>query len=104
MHESTVSRVVRNKYMYTPRGIFEMRYFFHASVPDSGGGEVSSLSVKQKIREIVEREDGARPLSDAAIVKILEETHGVKVARRTVAKYRGELRILSSSDRKSPFD
>ncbi len=104
MHESTVSRVVRSKYMYTPRGIFEMRYFFHASVPDSGGGEVSSLSVKQRIREIVEREDGERPLSDAAIVKILEETHGVKVARRTVAKYRGELRILSSSDRKGSFD
>ncbi|HKY31779.1 MAG TPA: RNA polymerase factor sigma-54 [Candidatus Polarisedimenticolia bacterium] len=103
MHESTVSRVVRNKYMYTPRGLYEMRYFFHASVPDDRGGEVSSLSVKQKIKEIVEGEDGASPLSDAAIVKILEQTHGVKVARRTVAKYRGELRILSSADRKSPF-
>jgi RNA polymerase sigma-54 factor len=103
MHESTVSRVVRNKYMYTPRGLFEMRYFFHASVPDDQGGEVSSLSVKQKIKEIVDGEDGSRPLSDAAIVKILEQVHGVKVARRTVAKYRGELRILSSADRKVPF-
>jgi len=103
MHESTVSRVVRNKYMFTPRGLFEMRYFFHASVPDDHGGEVSALSVKQKIKEIVEREDGARPLSDAALVKILETRYGVKVARRTVAKYRGELRILSSGDRKTPF-
>jgi len=103
MHESTVSRVVRNKYMFTPRGLFEMRYFFHASVPDDHGGEVSALSVKQKIKEIVEREDGARPLSDAALVKILETSYGVKVARRTVAKYRGELRILSSGDRKTPF-
>ena len=103
MHESTVSRVVRNKYMFTPRGLFEMRYFFHASVPDDHGGEVSALSVKQKIKEIVEREDGARPLSDAALVKILEASYGVKVARRTVAKYRGELRILSSGDRKTPF-
>lgn len=102
MHESTVSRVVRNKYMYTPRGLFEMRYFFHASVPDDHGGEVSSLSVKQKIREIVSAEDGSRPLSDAAIVKILEQVHGVKVARRTVAKYRGELKIMSSADRKAP--
>jgi len=103
MHESTVSRVVRNKYMYTPRGLYEMRYFFHASVPDEYGGEVSSLSVKQKIREIVDGENSARPLSDAAIVKILERSHGIKVARRTVAKYRGELRILSSADRKVPF-
>ena len=103
MHESTVSRVVRNKYMYTPKGLFEMRYFFHASVPDDRGGEVSSLSVKQKIKEIVDGEDGSRPLSDAAIVKILEQAHGVKVARRTVAKYRGELKILSSADRKMPY-
>ncbi|HET6374064.1 MAG TPA: RNA polymerase factor sigma-54 [Candidatus Polarisedimenticolia bacterium] len=103
MHESTVSRVVRNKYMYTPRGLFEMRYFFHSSVPDDHGGEVSALSVKQKIKEIVEGEDGSSPLSDAALVRILEEKYGVKVARRTVAKYRGELRILSSGDRKTPF-
>lgn len=102
MHESTVSRVVRNKYMFTPKGLFEMRYFFHASVPDDRGGEVSSLSVKQKIKEIVDNEDGGRPLSDAAIVKILAQVHGVKVARRTVAKYRGELRILSSADRRAP--
>ena len=100
MHESTVSRVVRNKYLFTPRGLFEMRYFFHAGVPDDRGGEVSSLSVKQKIKEIVDGEDSGQPLSDAAIVKILERNYGVKVARRTVAKYRGELRILSSSERK----
>lgn len=103
MHESTVSRVVRSKYMYTPRGIFEMRYFFHASVPDDRGGEVSALSVKEKIKHIVETENGSNPLSDAAIVRILEELHGIKVARRTVAKYRGELRISSSTDRRAPF-
>ena len=104
MHESTVSRVVRNKYMHTHRGLFEMRYFFHSSVMDDRGGEVSALTVKQRIKQIVEAEDGTRPLSDAAIVKILEESHGVKVARRTVAKYRGELRILSSTDRKDPYN
>ena len=100
MHESTVSRVVRNKYLFTPQGLFEMRYFFHAGVPDDRGGEVSSLSVKQNIKEIVDKENTGNPLSDAAIVKILERDYGVKVARRTVAKYRGELRILSSSERK----
>jgi len=100
MHESTVSRVVRNKYLFTPQGLFEMRYFFHAGVPDDHGGEVSSLSVKQNIKEIVEGENTGRPLSDAAIVKILERDYGVKVARRTVAKYRGELRIFSSTERK----
>ena len=103
MHESTVSRVVRSKYMYTHRGIFEMRYFFHASVPDDRGGEVSALSVKEKIKQIVEAESGNNPLSDAAIVKILGEVHGIKVARRTVAKYRGELRISPSTDRRAPF-
>ena len=103
MHESTVSRVVRNKYMHTPQGLFEMRYFFHSAVSDDRGGEVSSLSVKQKIKEIVDNEDGTKPLSDAAIVKILESNYGVRVARRTVAKYRGELKILSSADRKVTY-
>ncbi|MFQ5701941.1 MAG: RNA polymerase factor sigma-54 [Acidobacteriota bacterium] len=100
MHESTVSRVVRNKYLHTPRGLFEMRYFFHAGVHDDHGGEVSSLSVKQRIKEIIDAEDSSHPLSDAALVDILGTRDGIKVARRTVAKYRGELKILSSSERR----
>jgi len=103
MHESTVSRVVNNKYMHTPRGIFEMRYFFHAAVPGATGEEISSLKVKEKIRELVASEDGSRPLSDAVIVQRLSEKHGIRIARRTVAKYRGELRIPSSNERKAPI-
>jgi RNA polymerase sigma-54 factor len=103
MHESTVSRVVNNKYMHTPRGLFEMRYFFHAAVPGSTGEDVSALKIKDKIRALVAGEDGRHPLSDAVIVQRLEEEHGIKIARRTVAKYRGELRIPSSNDRKHPF-
>ncbi|HZE87959.1 MAG TPA: RNA polymerase factor sigma-54 [Verrucomicrobiae bacterium] len=103
MHESTVSRVVNNKYMHTPRGLFEMRYFFHAAVPGSTGEEISSLKVKEKIRDLVAAEDGQRPLSDATIVQRLADEHGIRIARRTVAKYRGELRIPSSNDRKHPF-
>ena len=100
MHESTVSRVVNNKYMHTPRGLFEMRYFFHAAVPGSSGGEISSLKVKEKIREMVAAESDKTPMSDALIVERLAREHGIKIARRTVAKYRGELRIPSSNDRR----
>ncbi len=103
MHESTVSRVVNNKYMHTPRGLYEMRYFFHAAVPGSAGEDISSLKVKEKIREIVASEDNQSPLSDAHIVKLLSEEHGIRIARRTVAKYRGELRIPSSNDRRQPL-
>jgi RNA polymerase sigma-54 factor len=103
MHESTVSRVVNNKYMHTPRGVFEMRHFFHAAVPSLTGEEISALKVKEKIRELVAAEDGQHPLSDALIVERLSKEHGIKIARRTVAKYRGELRIPSSNDRKTPF-
>jgi RNA polymerase sigma-54 factor len=103
MHESTVSRVVNNKYMHTPRGLFELRYFFHASVPGSSGEDISSLKVKNKIREIVTSENARNPLSDAHIVKLLDEEHGIKIARRTVAKYRGELKIPSSNDRRQPL-
>ncbi len=100
MHESTVSRVVNNKYMHTPRGIFELRYFFHAAVPGAEGEGISSLKVKEKIREMVAVEDGRNPLSDALIVERLSREHGIRIARRTVAKYRGELKIPSSNDRR----
>ncbi len=103
MHESTVSRVVNNKYMHTHRGLFEMRFFFHSAIASSGGGEsVSSLTVKDRIRRIVAGEDPGRPHSDAAIVKLLEED-GLQIARRTVAKYREELKIGSSGQRRRPF-
>ena len=103
MHESTVSRVVNNKYMHTHRGLFEMRFFFHSGITTSHGGEsVSSLSVKDKIRKIIGAEDSKRPLSDAAIVKILT-ADGLQIARRTVAKYREEMKIPSSNARKQAF-
>jgi len=103
MHESTVSRVVNDKYMHTHRGLFEMRFFFHSGIASNRGGEsVSSLTVKERIRKIVGAEDTARPLSDAAIVKILK-SEGLQIARRTVAKYREELKIPSSSARKQTF-
>jgi RNA polymerase sigma-54 factor len=103
MHESTVSRVVNNKYMHTHRGLFEMRFYFHSGITTSHGGEnVSSLTVKERIRKIIAAEDEARPYSDAAIVKILK-AEGLQIARRTVAKYREELKIPSSSSRKQAF-
>jgi RNA polymerase sigma-54 factor len=101
MHESTVSRVVNNKYMHTHRGLYEMRFFFHSGIASVHGGEnVSSLTVKERIRKIISAEDAARPLSDATIVKVLMG-EGLQIARRTVAKYREELKIPSSSSRKS---
>jgi RNA polymerase sigma-54 factor len=106
MHESTVSRVVSNKYMHTPQGVFEMRYFFHSGIASVGGDHVSSVTIKQRIRKIVEEENPKRPLSDSKIVKILED-EGLVLARRTIAKYREELRIPPSNQRKnlysSPF-
>jgi RNA polymerase sigma-54 factor len=99
MHESTVSRVVNNKYMHTHRGLFEMRFFFHSGIQSSRGEDVSSLAVKQRIRKLVEQEDPRRPLSDSTIVKLLEKEN-LHIARRTVAKYREELRIPSSTLRK----
>jgi RNA polymerase sigma-54 factor len=103
MHESTVSRVVNNKYMHTHRGLYEMRFFFHSGITTVHGGEnVSSLTVKERIRKIVIAEDGRHPLSDAAIVKMLR-VEGLQIARRTVAKYREELKIPASSNRKEGF-
>jgi len=100
MHESTVSRVVNNKYMHTHRGLFEMRFFFHSGIASTHGGEsVSSLTVKERIRKLIAAEDAKHPLSDAAIVKLLTG-EGLQIARRTVAKYREELKIPSSSSRR----
>jgi len=102
MHESTVSRVVNHKYMHTPRGLFEMKFFFHSSISSTHGQDVSSLAVKERIKKVVGEEDPRRPLSDAAIVQILSDD-GLRIARRTVAKYREELRIPSSNERRQGF-
>ena len=102
MHESTVSRVVSNKYIHTPRGLFPMKYFFHSGIDSSTGDDVSSLSIKSKISRIISDEDSRRPYSDARIMQRLR-AEGIQIARRTVAKYREELRIPSSSQRKQSF-
>lgn len=102
MHESTVSRVVSNKYMHTPRGLFLMKYFFHSGIDSEYGEDISSLTVKRKIQMFIQAEDPRKPLSDSKIMKILND-EGINIARRTVAKYRDELNIPSSTDRKQVF-
>jgi RNA polymerase sigma-54 factor len=102
MHESTVSRVVSNKYMHTPRGLFLMKYFFHSGIDSDTGEDISSLTVKKKIQSFIDAEDPRKPLSDSKIMKILND-EGINIARRTVAKYRDELNIPSSTDRKQIF-
>jgi RNA polymerase sigma-54 factor len=102
MHESTVSRVVSNKYMHTPRGLFLMKYFFHSGIDSDTGEDISRLTVKKKIQGFIDGEDPRKPLSDSKIMKILND-EGINIARRTVAKYRDELNIPSSTDRKQIF-
>ncbi len=99
MHESTVSRVVNNKYMHTPQGVFEMKYFFHSGIHSSYGESVSSVTIKQRIRKIVDAEDVRKPLSDSRIVAMLQDERLI-LARRTIAKYREDLKIPTSSKRK----
>lgn len=101
MHESTISRVTTNKYVHTPQGVFELKFFFTSGLR-SGQGEVSSESVKERIRALVSAENPQKPMSDQAIVEILR-AEGVDIARRTVAKYREMMNILSSSRRKKVF-
>jgi len=102
MHESTISRVTNNKYVHTPRGVFELKYFFNSSVTRADGQDVASESVKRMIADLIKAEDQRRPLSDQRIVELLEEK-GIQLARRTVAKYREQLQILPSSKRKKYF-
>ncbi|HZW60147.1 MAG TPA: RNA polymerase factor sigma-54 [Woeseiaceae bacterium] len=99
MHESTISRVTTNKYMHTPRGVFEFKYFFSSHLSTVDGAEQSSTSVRAKIRKLIGAENPARPLSDSKIAKLLAK-EGINVARRTVAKYREGMKIASSSERK----
>jgi RNA polymerase sigma-54 factor len=98
-HESTISRVVKAKTIHTPQGLFDLNYFFSASLGSSGGDDVSATVVKHRIKAVVQAEDSARPLSDEAIAKLLERD-GIKVARRTVNKYREEMRIPPASQRR----
>jgi RNA polymerase sigma-54 factor len=102
MHESTVSRVTTNKYVHTPRGIFELKYFFNSGITMSDGDSLASESVKLKIQTLVDGEDVKNPLSDQRIVELLKKD-GIQIARRTVAKYRDMLKILPSSKRKKYF-
>ncbi len=100
MHESTISRVTTNKYMHTPRGVFEFKFFFSSHLSSEGGEDQSSISVRAKIRKLVSAENPAKPLSDSKIMNILKDD-GISVARRTVAKYREAMNIPSSSERRN---
>lgn len=99
LHESTISRVTTQKYMHTPNGIVEFKYFFSSHVSTEGGGECSATAIRAFIKELVENENSAKPLSDSKISELLKEK-GIKVARRTIAKYRESMSIPSSSQRK----
>lgn len=100
MHESTISRVTTQKYMHTPRGIYELKYFFSSHVSTASGGEASSTAIRALLKKLVATEDTTRPLSDSKLADILAE-QGINVARRTVAKYREAMAIPSSSERRS---
>jgi RNA polymerase sigma-54 factor len=103
MHESTISRVTTNKYVHTPQGLFELKYFFNSSIRRMADEDIASESVKQAIKKIIDEEDKGSPLSDQQIVELLAKRDGIQIARRTVAKYREMLCILSSSKRKKLF-
>ncbi len=100
MHESTISRVTTQKYMHTPRGIYELKYFFSSHVATDSGGECSSTAIRALIKKLVAAENTAKPLSDSKIAELLAD-QGIKVARRTIAKYRESLSIPPSNQRKS---
>ncbi len=100
MHESTISRVTTSKYMHTPRGVFEFKYFFSSHLSSESGEDQSSTSVRAKIRKLIAGENPQKPLSDSKITNLLK-TDGISVARRTVAKYREGMNIPSSSERRS---
>jgi RNA polymerase sigma-54 factor len=102
MHESTISRVTTNKYVQTPQGLYELKYFFNSSINTTGGDSIASESVKSRIKEIVAEENPKKPFSDQKIVELLEKK-GISIARRTVTKYREMIGIRSSSERKCLF-
>ena len=99
MHESTISRVTNNKYMHTPQGIYELKFFFNAGIPSKEGESMASESVKSLLREIISKEDPRKPYSDEKLVQMLRERN-ITIARRTISKYREMMKILSSSERR----
>ena len=101
MHESTVSRVTSNKYVHTPQGLFELKFFFNSSINKMDGDPVASESVKEHIRTKIKSENASKPYSDQEIVGILKKLN-IKIARRTVAKYREAMGILPSGKRRNP--
>ena len=101
MHESTVSRVTTNKYMHTPQGIFELKYFFSTAIPQKDGDALAAESIRQRIKTMIKNENPDKPLTDNAISKILTGEN-IKVARRTVAKYREQMGILPVKHRRKP--
>lgn len=104
MHESTISRATSQKYVHTPQGLFELKFFFNASIKgDDGGEDLASEAVKRMIKQLTEAEDHKKPLSDQKLVDLLRIKHKVEIARRTVAKYREQLGILPSAQRKKVF-
>ncbi len=100
MHESTISRVTTNKYAHTPHGIFELKFFFNSSINRADGQTIASASVQEEMRNIIAGENPKKPYSDKKLAELLAETSGIRIARRTVAKYREMLGILPSSKRK----
>jgi RNA polymerase sigma-54 factor len=102
MHESTISRVTTNKYVHTPQGVFELKYFFNSAIQCLDGESVSSETVKEHLKNIIKSENRAKPFSDQEIADMLKQ-HNIDVARRTVAKYREALGILPSRKRKNPY-
>ena len=101
MHESTISRVTSNKYTHTPQGLFELKFFFSTAIPREGGDALAAESIKTRIRQMVQEEDKSKPLSDNAIAEKLGESN-IKIARRTVAKYREQMKIPPVKHRRQP--
>lgn len=99
MHESTISRVTTQKYMHTPRGVYELKYFFSSHVNTASGGECSSTAIRAIIKKLIAAENPAKPLSDNKIAQLID-SQGIQVARRTVAKYREAMGIAPSNERK----
>jgi len=99
VHPSTVSRAVANKYVHTPQGVYELRYFFSESVQGPEGGSTSLMVLKRRVKQIIEQEDSAKPLTDDQITRILRD-QGIDIARRTVAKYREDMKIPSTHQRR----
>lgn len=102
MHESTISRVTHNKYVHTPQGIYELKFFFNTGIASSEGEDVASETVKNLLREIIRKEDPRKPYSDEKLVQLLKGMN-IHIARRTVSKYREAMKILSSNERRKAF-